>query len=77
MRHITSGLANIQIRNFSDEQTEPEDNVPVNMDLGQARWEYGQIDYNGVDSYNNILSRLNESLLGSIPVITVTESAWL
>jgi hypothetical protein len=61
INQITSNVGNLQFRSFTEESHAPA--VTSSQDsLGRLRWEYGQIDYGGVDSFENIQRRLDETL---------------
>lgn len=64
INQIASGIGNLQFRHLADESRGPIENnlVPTRQLSGRFRWEYGQIDYVGIDSFANIQRRLEESL---------------
>lgn len=66
INQMISGIGNLQFRNLADElpgPTEQTDVIPAQQVTGRMRWEHGQIDYVGVDSFDNIQRRLDESLV--------------
>ncbi|XP_028407618.1 glycogenin-1-like [Dendronephthya gigantea] len=61
INQITSGIGNLQFRSTAGESQDH--GVSPSQDTsGRWRWEYGQIDYGGVDSFANIQRRLDETL---------------
>lgn len=54
-------MGNLQIR-LLNEDADESTSSPSQPMSGRWRWEYGHIDYVGVDRFENIERRLNETL---------------
>lgn len=64
---MTDAIGNLQFHHLADESPPSPgftagEQTPTENVSGRWRWEYGQIDYAGLDSFANIERRLEESL---------------
>ncbi|XP_046853026.1 glycogenin-1-like isoform X4 [Xenia sp. Carnegie-2017] len=61
INRISNNMGNLQIR-LLNEDADESTSSPSQPMSGRWRWEYGHIDYVGVDRFENIERRLNETL---------------
>jgi hypothetical protein len=63
INQIAQSVGNLQFRSFTGESNDSVMTSSQDPSAGRRRWEYGQIDYAGIDSFENIQRRLDETLL--------------